>query len=72
MTSTAPAVPGGTIIETVVLLMTPKLAGVPSTVTDCVPLRFVPSIFAEFPPVVGPLVGLMLVIVGALSTQQIR
>ena len=65
-TSTAPAAFAGVVQVTVVALTTEiDVAAVPPKVTPLVPVKFVPVIVTDVPPAVGPLEGLIVVIVGA-------
>src|SRR6202011_4007844 len=70
VTSTAPAASAGEVAVIEVALFTVKLvAAVPPNSTAVAPVRFVPVIVTTVPPVVGPLVGLTAVTVGAPTTK---
>ena len=57
-TFAAPAEPAGVVAVTVVELTTDTLvAALPPTVTELVPVRFVPVIVIAVPPAVGPTFG---------------
>jgi hypothetical protein len=63
-----PAVPGGAVIRTRVLLTGVRfVAGTPSKVTAVTPLRFVPLTSMLLPPAVGPPDGARAVRVGAAT-----
>jgi hypothetical protein len=65
----APAVPAGvTAVIEVALATTTLVAGTPPTVTLLAPVKFVPVIVKAVPPNVVPVVGAMLVMVGAGTT----
>ena len=71
MTLTAPAAPAGavTVSEVAEAAVTVAAFDPKSTVSpDAVGLKLVPVIVTEFPPTVVPLVGLIVVIVGAGGT----
>ena len=64
----APAVPAGVTAVTLVAETTTTLvAATPPTVTLLAPVRFVPVIVIDVPPIVEPLVGLTDVIVGGTT-----
>jgi hypothetical protein len=68
-TAFAPAEPAGVTAVTVVELTTTTLvAATPPTVTTPAPVRFVPVIVIEVPPLVGPELGDTDEIVGAGTT----
>ena len=57
-TFAAPAAPDGVVAVTVVALTTTtEVAALPPTVTELVPVRFVPVIVIAVPPLVGPTFG---------------
>jgi len=57
-TFAAPAAPDGvTAVTVVALTTTTEVAAFPPTVTELVPVRFVPVIVIAVPPVVGPKFG---------------
>lgn len=68
ITSRAPAVPDGvTTVTDVELTLVSDVPAVPPNVTPVVPVKFVPVIVTVVEPVVGPLDGVMLVMVGATT-----
>src|SRR6187401_1921936 len=65
-TSTVPAIPAGTVAVICVAELTVKpVAAVPPKVTAVTPVKLVPVMVTLVPPLVGPLVGLKDVTVGA-------
>jgi hypothetical protein len=67
-TSRVPAEPGGVTAVTFVALTTvTPMAATPPTVTEVVPVRFVPVIVMVVPPATGPATGATLVIVGGAT-----
>ena len=57
-TFAAPAAPDGvTAVTVAALTTTTEVAALPPTVTELVPVRFVPVIVIAVPPVVGPTFG---------------
>ena len=66
VTSTVPALPAGavTVMEVAVLAVSPVAEFVPNF-TPVAELKLVPVMITVVPPAVGPLVVLMLVMVGA-------
>ena len=61
----APVVPiGVTAVIEVALTTTTLVAAVPPTVTLLAPVKFVPVIVNDVPPVIGPVLGVTLAIVG--------
>lgn len=69
-TPAAPIEFAGVVTEIDVALLELMVAGVPPNVTAEGLARFVPKIITVVPPVVGPEVGLILVIVGAAIVDQ--
>ena len=64
-TFAAPAAPDGvTAVTVVALTTTTEVAALPPTLTELVPVRFVPVIVIAVPPVVGPTFGEIDEIVG--------
>ena len=64
----APPLPAGVVAVILVALTTVKLvAGVPPMVTPVAPVKFVPVIVMVVPPAGEPLVGEILVTVGATT-----
>ena len=64
-TFAAPAAPDGvTAVTVVALITTTDVAAFPPTVTELVPVRFVPVMVIAVPPVVGPTFGEIDEIVG--------
>ena len=64
-TFAAPAAPDGvTAVTVVALTTTTDVAASPPTLTELVPVRFVPVIVIAVPPVVGPTFGEIDEIVG--------
>ena len=62
----APIVPAGVTAVTVVELTTlTEVAATPSIVTELVPVKFVPVIVIAVPPLVDPVFGFTVEIVGA-------
>jgi hypothetical protein len=60
VTSTVPAAPDGEVAVMLVALLTVKVvAAVAPNFTAVAPVKLVPVIVTDVPPVVGPLVGLM-------------
>jgi hypothetical protein len=69
VTSTVTRVPGGVVAVIVVALLTVNVAGLPDPKSTAVaPVKFVPVIVAEVPPVLCPEVGLTPVTVGGGGT----
>ena len=64
VTMTGPGECAGTVTASEVPLFVPRVAAVLPNVTEVAPVRFVPVMVALLPPVAGPWVGEMLVIVG--------
>ena len=64
-TLTAPAACAGVVTVIEVAELAVMVPAVPPKVTKVAPLRFVPVMVTDCPAAAGPLVGLMLVIVGA-------
>ena len=65
VTSTVPTEPAGAVAVIVVALVTlNEDAGLPPMVTAVAPVRLVPVIVTEVPPIIGPAVGEIPVIVG--------
>ena len=57
-TFAAPAAPDGvTAVTVVALTTTTEVAALPPTLTELVPVRFVPVIVIAVPPLVGPTFG---------------
>jgi hypothetical protein len=65
VTSTVPVPAGDVAVIDVVELTVKLVAAVAPKVTAVVPVKFVPVIVTEVPPVVGPAVGEIEVTVGA-------
>ena len=64
----APAVPAGVLaVIDVALTTTTLVAATPLTVTLVAPVKLVPEIVIEVPPLVGPEVGLTVEIVGTAT-----
>ena len=70
-TFTAPVEPGGVVALIKVLVTLLMVAAVPPKVTLVAPARFVPVIFTNVPPVVGPDAGEMPVMVGTMYVYEI-
>ena len=66
-TSTVPVPAGAVAVICVALLTVKPVAAVAPKVTAVVVLKFVPVITSVLPPVAGPVVGEMLVTVGAAT-----
>ena len=66
ITSFAPVVPAGVVAGIVVELLTENVAAVPPIVTPVAPVKLAPVIVTLVPPVAGPLVGEILLTVGAV------
>jgi hypothetical protein len=64
VTPTAPKAPAGEIAVICVALLMAKAALTDPKLTAVVPLKFVPVIVTEVPPVVAPKVGLISLMVG--------
>ena len=66
-TSRAPDVPVGVVITIEVEVLAPSVAAAPPTVTLVTPVRLVPVMVTEVPPVAGPEFGEIVPIVGAAT-----